>query len=626
MTWQQPRRSELAITALAVGWAAALLIPDWLPLAVLAVVYLATLPCCVRRPPVAVGGLIAGEAALWVLGVDQENPAGLVAFAAVFCLGRWSAPAWLALPLATLPTMAWIRDDLGLPSLLFVAVVVTLAWGAGRLVRRHDERAADARREAAELAATDPAAQAGRLVAEERARLAGEALAVVRAAVDGMLSDAERADRTLDPSACAAVQAAGRRAVTELRRLLGLLRAETEHTTAAASRGEAPRASLRHAVWPLDAALAVAAVAVVLVEAATVAAGRPWQDVALTAAACLGLALLRTDVVLACLVSALPIAVSVATGRPLLHGLELVALAALLGWFAGADGRTRAFVALTGWTVVTLVEARLEEPGNEAMLVALVLLGAVPGRLWQGRRSAAASARATATRLRAVGAEVAERAVRAERLRLARELHDVASAAIGVMVLQAAAAQVQCGRDPAAAHRALAAVRTAGTQAQAELAVLFGLLDAGAVGAVGLAGPAPVDDLPAAVAALVERMRAGGLDVLLDADPTVEGSSNASATAYRVVQEALTNVVKHAPGSRVRVTLRRDGAAVCVDVVDDGPGGEPSDGGFGLVGLTERVRADGGELAAGPHPDGGFRVSARLPVRSAVRPQTGAAP
>lgn len=115
-------------------------------------------------------------------------------------------------------------------------------------------------------------------------------------------------------------------------------------------------------------------------------------------------------------------------------------------------------------------------------------------------------------------------------------------------------------------------------------------------------------------------MRAAGLDVSLEirGDLTVEAIPE--GTVYRVVQEALTNAVRHAPGSRVLVRLLRDGDGLSIEVIDDGPLTEPADGGFGLIGLAERVRGKGGQVVAGPGPDGGFTVAARLPLPIRVRP------
>ncbi len=148
--------------------------------------------------------------------------------------------------------------------------------------------------------------------------------------------------------------------------------------------------------------------------------------------------------------------------------------------------------------------------------------------------------------------------------------------------------------------------------------MLFGLLDA-----AGLASPHDERDLGAALTALAERMRGGGLDVRVTVPPDVPADPVLVATAFRIVQEALTNAARHAPGSRVEVALETGADRLAVTVVDDGgaraeAAGDAGleGGGFGLVGLAERVRALGGDIAAGPAPGGGFAVSARLPTRA----------
>jgi signal transduction histidine kinase len=232
----------------------------------------------------------------------------------------------------------------------------------------------------------------------------------------------------------------------------------------------------------------------------------------------------------------------------------------------------------------------------------------------------ARAAEATAGDLRAAQEAAAQRAVRAERLRLARELHDVASHAVGVMVLQAGAALALRDRDPDAARAAVRSIQTAGVEATSELQVLFGLLDAGAIGGAGTTAGAADGDASEALRALVDRMRAGGLDVaLVDGAGTAAEDALVAGTAFRIVQEALTNAVRHAPGSRVRVELDGGDGALSVTVRDDGPGAQPQVAGFGLVGLAERVRALGGEFSAGPELGGGFAVRARLPASTVVR-------
>lgn len=598
------------------AFAAVFLAPDWPAVVVLAPLYALAVVLVRRAPLLAGAGVVVADVAQWLLGVPSENPASTVAvLVTTFALGRYRPDLLGLLPLVALALVGAGRDGFAIPTLLFMTVLLGTIWTTGLLVRRRTERAQAAAEEAAALGSSDPAAHAALLVADERARLAGDLLDVVRRAVGAMQEEAATAGRTLDPQACAAVQEHGRRAVTELRRLLGLLRSEQQTAPDSAPPGD--RSARRRAPWRVDALVALAAAGVVAAEWATVGADLSWVSAVLTLGLCAALGFLRTDAALACLVALVPVTLSVVLGEPLFLGLETVVIAVLLGWAVGADGRRLAWAALGGWTLMMLVELRLQEPGNEAILLACVLVGAVPGHLWSARGLEEDSALATAEQLRARQAELAEQAVRAERLRLARELHDVASHAIGVMVLQAGAAEVQCDRDPAAARAALDAVRTAGVQAQSELAVLFGLLDAGAVGAPGLAATAPAQELTAAVRTLVERMRLGGLDVSLDTQGDLDGELAPTGTGYRVVQEALTNAARHAPGSRVQVRLVRSGEDLTIEVADDGPPSESGEGGFGLVGLAERVRAEGGEVAAGPRPEGGFGITARLPLRPA---------
>jgi signal transduction histidine kinase len=112
---------------------------------------------------------------------------------------------------------------------------------------------------------------------------------------------------------------------------------------------------------------------------------------------------------------------------------------------------------------------------------------------------------------------------------------------------------------------------------------------------------------------MVDRVRVASLEVSIDVADGVTPRGDVAAVALRVVQEALTNTLRHAPGSRVSVSVAQDGAELVVEVRDDGPGTDGHQPGFGLVGLSERVRAVGGEFAASPAAEG-FAVSARLPL------------
>jgi signal transduction histidine kinase len=206
--------------------------------------------------------------------------------------------------------------------------------------------------------------------------------------------------------------------------------------------------------------------------------------------------------------------------------------------------------------------------------------------------------------------EAADLAVAAERLRLARELHDVVSHNVGMIAVQAGAADVLLDKDPGRSRESLHAIEAGARSTLLELRRLLGLLRDD--------DPEPLGALPtlAALPGLIEPVGRAGITVALEAagDP-VPLSSDVELTAYRVVQEALTNVVAHAGPCRVTVTLRYSVDGLGVEVSDDGTARTgTSRGGYGLAGLRERVAAVGGTVAAGPREGGGFTVRALLPV------------
>jgi signal transduction histidine kinase len=216
---------------------------------------------------------------------------------------------------------------------------------------------------------------------------------------------------------------------------------------------------------------------------------------------------------------------------------------------------------------------------------------------------------------------------RAERLELARELHDVAAHHMTGVVLQAQAARVAARKQPAVLDDVLTNIESAGTGALAAMRRVIGLLrDGGAAGPSS--GPEQLPDL-------VDRFASSGIPVRLElpdgpADPS--WPPEVTSTVYRVVLEALTNVIRHAPlASQATVTLTHDRRAVTVDVTDDAPAatprpfpgsGFPGSGfpgsGYGLTGMRERVEALGGTLSAGPHPGGGWLVLATVPIHAAI--------
>ena len=208
----------------------------------------------------------------------------------------------------------------------------------------------------------------------------------------------------------------------------------------------------------------------------------------------------------------------------------------------------------------------------------------------------------------------AARAVAEERRRIAREMHDVVAHSVSTMVIQAGGARRILARDPARAIEAAALIERTGRDALKEMRHLLGVLHAGE----DLAELAPQPTL-GGLPALAERSRAAGLPVGLH----IEGEqrelpSGVDLAGYRVVQEALTNALKHGGGSAdVTVCFGED--ELRLEIADAGRGASVAPrvegGGHGLVGMRERVRVFGGELHAGPRPEGGYLVVARLPLQ-----------
>jgi signal transduction histidine kinase len=214
--------------------------------------------------------------------------------------------------------------------------------------------------------------------------------------------------------------------------------------------------------------------------------------------------------------------------------------------------------------------------------------------------------------LRRERAADSDRAVQAERTRIARELHDVVAHRVSLMTVQAGAAKTVAAEDPQAALRAMEAVEHAGRQALDELRHLLGVLRPSADG--GSLGPQPgLLDVPR----LVDQFREAGLDVSLSVSgATTDLPARVDLSAYRIIQEALTNVLKHAgPGAQSDVRISIDVSTVAIEISDDGQAVTSLPGsGHGIMGMRERAVLLGGSLAAGPLPGGGFRVVARLPI------------
>jgi signal transduction histidine kinase len=205
-------------------------------------------------------------------------------------------------------------------------------------------------------------------------------------------------------------------------------------------------------------------------------------------------------------------------------------------------------------------------------------------------------------------------AVADERRRIARELHDVIGHSISVMGVQAGAVRTVLREDQRREREALLAVERTGRQAVGEMRRLIGLLRTDEDGAA-----APTPSL-LHVEQLAKEMRDAGLGVHLCVRGDLQAlSPGVDLAGFRILQEALTNALKHAPAADVHASVSCDERALTIEVIDDGAGAvQPSAGhvGHGLLGMRERAALYGGELVAGPRPGGGFAVHARLPLEA----------
>ena len=327
----------------------------------------------------------------------------------------------------------------------------------------------------------------------------------------------------------------------------------------------------------------------------------------------------RRRPIAAALTMALALLLATALGGAPTQATGIVALIALVSgaYMLGARTQGRVLAAGTIALIVALaVDAIVEESQTvSALLFFTFFVVGLPVAAGQATRSRAQLADELADR--AVALEraregEAQAAVQEERARIARELHDVVAHDVSVMVVQAAAAKRIVEREPDRAEEAIVSIEGTGREALAEMRRLLGVLRRGDEDLA----LAPQPSL-SRVDALLARTRAAGLDVALersgDDTPLPAGVDLA---AYRVVQEALANVVRHAGAEHATVRLTYDPRAVVVEVVDDGRGAANggSKAGHGLIGLRERVELYGGDFEAGPRAEGGFGVRARLPV------------
>jgi signal transduction histidine kinase len=317
------------------------------------------------------------------------------------------------------------------------------------------------------------------------------------------------------------------------------------------------------------------------------------------------------------IVLAVAIAASVvANFAVVLHAATTPAVALVVAVYSvGAHAeRVREWIGLAGVAALIATNAAEQLSLGDLLLIAMILGGAwLAGRAMRHRRERERTLERLTVDLEREREEKARAAVAEERVRIARELHDVVAHAISVIVLQARGGRRSLATDPAEALVALNTIEEMGTQALAEMRRLLGMLRR--------------DDEEIALApqpslryldTLAARMREAGLpvDLSVEGEP-IELPPGVDLSAYRIVQEALTNALKHAGPATARVVVRYGKDDLELEIADTGPGAAASDGeGHGLVGMRERVSLYGGRLEAGPRDGGGFAVRARLPLDS----------
>ncbi|HEX2233759.1 MAG TPA: histidine kinase [Thermoleophilaceae bacterium] len=346
-------------------------------------------------------------------------------------------------------------------------------------------------------------------------------------------------------------------------------------------------------------------------------AGPAWAHL-LLGAVMAGSFLWRRDRPLVTLVVTLAGAIvgeSFMTGPPNVVTAILMLVSAIYAVGAHSE-RREALVGLGLGVISVFVLAAMHDTGDIFWPVTFFCI--VPwlaGRTLQNQTRLARELAEKADRAEHAREEEERRSIAEERSRIARELHDVLAHNLSVMVVQAGAARRIAERDADGAAQAAELIRGTGRDALAELRHLFGPVRRGE--GESLAGPPSLKR----VDRLVARARDAGLEV----EARLEGRevdlpAGVDLTAYRVVQEALTNVIKHAGAGRVRVLVSYEPWEVVVEVEDDGVGArangalEDAGGGHGLVGMRERVTLYGGSFQAGPRRGGGFAVRARLPT------------
>lgn len=583
-----------------------------------------------RRPLLAISILTAGAAlgTLTEVLVGPPRPGSADAAIPIFAillltysLGVYGTARELAIG-SVLPLLVVLAIDVSEPTsntipgaLLFFGVfIVGVPAFAGRLIRARSSLVSRLREQERSLE-SERAAHAGAALALERVQLAERFRGTLVAGIESLASRTrtilEEADRT-ETEAVAAIESDARALLAQTRKVVVSLASGPEviHQDQEASASDttgSPHSRLDPSSEPI----------------------MPWIVVA-GAAICLGLMLETRSApyvrvaaplsLLACLAIALPIALL--WSRPLSMTAMTWASAALFAvlvaplepmFTAIALSFVPPFVvaylssrrqAVAGLAICCLGELAVFGLGGLATDFVFMLAAWVAGRALRDAARLVAGLRLNEVRLRQQHADLLRHAVLEERAQYARDLHDSVGHALTVAALQAGASRRIWSADRPRAAEALRVIERAAAGALAEL---------------GLPLTSRAAPHLSEVESLVRDARAAGLNIDLRLDGAAgQLTPDAESAAYRVIQEALTNVLKHAPGATAQVTVSSAPAHLDVTVVNTGssqPSNPVSTGGQGLRGMQQRVERCGGELAWGREPDGGFEVHARFPLR-----------
>jgi signal transduction histidine kinase len=299
-----------------------------------------------------------------------------------------------------------------------------------------------------------------------------------------------------------------------------------------------------------------------------------------------------------------------------------VVLLIATSWFLGiGNERRRSILGLAAvYAGVQVTTAHFSDVGVGDVVFTSLLVGApwAAAQAVRARFVQAAQLRARTARLEAEREAVTQAAIAEERSRIARELHDVVAHSISVMTIQAGAARLLVDGDPDRAEEALGRVEETGRETLGEMRRLLGVLRRDMAASDGLEPRASLDH----VESLLSHYREAGLEIAFELDGTPRTlPPGVDLAAYRVVQEALTNTLKHAGPGQVAVRIAYAPAEVALEISNEARdtasanvSANGSGGGHGIVGMRERTAIYGGSLDAGPRPGGGFQVAARFPL------------